>query len=135
MNKLILRLYFFLLRYALTASSWGPCRVEDQSGNQAICGGGLQERNISCLRSQGRQPVDLQKCSGLPQLPRVQRLVMIILKHGHDRNSAFDGIHLHSTICVVSTLPAMPKRKKLRKVKFTFAHYKYKSLSFSVQFD
>ena len=57
----------------LAASSWGPCRVIDQGGNQAICGGGLQNRNISCLRSQGRQPVDLQQCYRLPQLPRVQR--------------------------------------------------------------
>lgn len=45
----------------------------DLNGNVAICGGGLQERNISCLQNQGQQPVDKSLCANLPQLPRLQR--------------------------------------------------------------
>lgn len=59
--------------FTLVASGWSECKVVDMSGNVAICGGGLQDRNISCLQSETRQPVDLSKCSHLSQMPRVQR--------------------------------------------------------------
>ena len=57
----------------LVASGWSQCRVADINGEAAICGGGLQDRNVSCLSNEGRRPVDLSFCSHLSQLPRVQR--------------------------------------------------------------
>ena len=63
-------------QYQLVASGWSDCQVVDLSGNRAICGGGLQDRNISCLSlNQNRlpQPVDFGFCSHLPQLARLQR--------------------------------------------------------------
>ena len=72
----LLKLFLFpIIRYTLVASAWSPCRVQDMNGNAAICGGGLQDRNISCLKSEGQKPVDLRLCSSLVQLTRVQRCV------------------------------------------------------------
>ena len=63
-------------QYQLVASGWSNCRVVDLNGNVGNCGGGLEERNISCLSLKENrlpQPVDLGFCSHLPQLPRLQR--------------------------------------------------------------
>ena len=63
-------------QFQLVASGWSDCKVVDLSGNRAICGGGLQERNISCLnlnKDQLSKPVDFEFCSHLPQLDRLQR--------------------------------------------------------------
>ncbi len=71
---------FLYSRYSLVASGWSECKVKDMNGNVAICGGGLQDRNISCLKTDGRQPVDLSFCSHLnrgKQLARVQRFVFM----------------------------------------------------------
>ena len=74
-NKQLEQLFFQTIRYTLVASAWSPCQVQDMNGNPAICGGGLQDRNISCLKTKGQKPVDLRLCSGLIQLTRVQRYI------------------------------------------------------------
>ena len=53
--------------------------MADINGEVAICGGGLQDRNVSCLLKEGRRPVEASFCSHLPQLPRVQRYAKLIL--------------------------------------------------------
>lgn len=82
-------------QYQLVASGWSDCQVVDLSGNRAICGGGLQDRNISCLSlNQNRlpQPVDFGFCSHLPQLARLQRYEpnTLLFKKTHSKNTSPD---------------------------------------------
>ena len=81
-NKQLEQLFFQTIRYTLVASAWSPCQVQDMNGNPAICGGGLQDRNISCLKTKGQKPVDLRLCSSLIQLTRVQRYIREYTKTG-----------------------------------------------------
>ena len=72
-------------RYTLKASAWSDCRVlldnilagGDQMrqgmSSSGSCGGGTRSRNISCLLTSSKQPVDMSFCIHLPQLHRVER--------------------------------------------------------------
>ncbi|CAL4060403.1 unnamed protein product, partial [Meganyctiphanes norvegica] len=61
-------------RYQWVSSAWGEC-VADLGGTAIAvrCGGGIQRRQLTCVRTHDHVPVDDELCRHVEQPPRVQR--------------------------------------------------------------
>ncbi|KAF6210950.1 hypothetical protein GE061_014063 [Apolygus lucorum] len=59
-------------KYRWVTSKWSPCTLPGEMG-LVVCGGGLQFRNITCVKAEGGQPLPPKQCQTLPPPPTVQR--------------------------------------------------------------
>ena len=70
----------------LVASAWSECKVltgelflngdgglKGKMSTKGSCGGGIRNRNISCLLTSSEKPADMSYCTHLPQLHRIER--------------------------------------------------------------
>ncbi|XP_045130162.1 thrombospondin type-1 domain-containing protein 7B-like isoform X2 [Portunus trituberculatus] len=57
-------------RYQWVSSAWGPCVGQ---GAPVTCGGGVQERELTCVRAADHVPVQDDMCIHVEPPPRVQR--------------------------------------------------------------
>ncbi|XP_073989358.1 thrombospondin type-1 domain-containing protein 7A-like isoform X3 [Rhodnius prolixus] len=59
-------------KYRWVTSKWSACTLPGVIG-VVVCGGGLQFRNITCVKADGGQPLPKSSCLTLPAPPTVQR--------------------------------------------------------------
>ncbi|KAL1139411.1 hypothetical protein AAG570_006395 [Ranatra chinensis] len=59
-------------KYRWVTSKWSECTLPGVMGI-VVCGGGLQFRNVTCVKAQGGQPLPSKSCHTLPPPPTVQR--------------------------------------------------------------
>ena len=51
----------------------GNEQMQQGMSNSGGCGGGIRARNVSCVLSTSRQPVEISSCVFLPQLHKTER--------------------------------------------------------------
>ncbi|XP_024081370.1 thrombospondin type-1 domain-containing protein 7A-like isoform X2 [Cimex lectularius] len=97
------------LKYHWVTSHWSSCTMPGVNG-KVVCGGGLQRRNVTCVKADGGQPLAPKYCRNLQHPLTVQRCEVACPRDCEvSQWGSWGPCKPHPDICTTSTNQEQPR--------------------------